>query len=101
MHYVNTAFDFFGNCLLEKRKFLMLLNHDIFAKSNKNKVLLISRSFSFSFLEDKKLKKLAVALTLLIVLSLKSNIFYSFCLLVKICLHCINLQSQGTTLNHL
>ena len=76
MHHVNTAFDFFGNCLLEKGKFLMSLNNHIFVKGNKNKVLVIYWSFYFYFLEDKKLKKLAVALTLLIVLSLKSNIFY-------------------------
>ena len=54
----------------------MSLNNHIFVKGNKNKVLVIYWSFYFYFLEDKKLKKLAVALTLLIVLSLKSNIFY-------------------------
>ena len=45
------------------------------------------------------LKKLAVALTLVTALSLNSNVFCWFCLLVKIPLHCVNLQRQGTTLN--
>ena len=69
MHYVNTPFDFFGggNCLLEKES-MLLLNH-VFVQSNKNKLLLIYCSFSFFFLKDKILKKLTVALKLLIVLS--------------------------------
>ena len=72
MHYANTAFDFLGNC--QKKERMLLLNHHIFLQSNKNKVLLIFCSFSFFFLKDKKLNKLAVALKLLAVISLNSNV---------------------------
>ena len=56
----------------------------------------------FLFFKDKKLKKLVVALKFLYflaVLSLNSNVFCWFYLLVKTPLHCINLQREGTTLN--
>ena len=68
----------------------------IFLCNKNNKVLLIYCSFSFFFfLKDQKLKKLALTLKLLTVLSFNSNVFWYFCLLVKIPLHCINLQRQG------
>ena len=51
---------------------MLLLNLHIFVWSNKNKVLLICCSF---FLKNKKLNKLAVALKLLTILSLNSNVF--------------------------
>ena len=76
VHYVNTAFDFLGNCLLEKRKYVAI-ESSYFSVEYKNKVLLIYCSFSsfFFFLKDKKLKKLAVTLKLFTVLSLNSNVF--------------------------
>ena len=68
----------------------------------KNEVLLINCSFSYLFfsLKDKKLKKLAVALKFvyfLTVLSLNSNVFCLFYLLVKIPLHCMIFKRR----NHL
>ena len=57
MHYVNTAFDFLGNCLLEKGKYVAIESYFCVYK---NKVLLIY--CSFFFWKYKKLKKLAVAL---------------------------------------
>ena len=63
---------------------MLLLNHHIFAQSNKNEVLEIYCSFSIIiiiiiiiiiFWEDMKLKKLAVALKFVTVLSLNSNVF--------------------------
>ena len=75
MHYVKKAFDFLGNCLLEKEKYVVI-ESSYFSVGYKNKVLLIYCSFSFFlFLKDKKLKKLAVALKLLAVLSLNSSVF--------------------------
>ena len=75
MHYVKKAFDFLGNCLLEKEKYVVI-ESSYFSVGYKNKVLLIYCSFSFSLLlKDKKLKKLAVALKLLTVLSLNSSVF--------------------------
>ena len=74
VHYVKTAFDFLVNCLLEKGKYFVIESY--FSVGYKNKVLLIYCSFSFFlFLKDKKLKKLAVALKLLAVLSLNSVVF--------------------------
>ena len=81
MHYVNTAFHFGGNCLLEKGKYIVMNYHIFFLCSilvyNKNEVLQIYCSFSifFFFLIDNKLIKLAVALKFLTVLSLNSNVF--------------------------
>ena len=75
MHYVKKAFDFLGNCLLEKEKYVVI-ESSYFSVGYKNKVLLIYCSFSFFLLlKDKKLKKLAVALKLLTVLSLNSSVF--------------------------
>ena len=78
------------------------MNHRIFVKSNKNEVLLIYCSFSFFFLlKDKILKKLAAVFKFLYFLTILSLNFDAFCwfyLLVKIPLHCINLQREGTTL---
>ena len=55
---------------------MLLLNHHIFVKSNKNKVFLIyCSSSSFFFLKENKLKRFAVALKLLTVSSLNSNVF--------------------------
>ena len=60
---------------------MLLLNRHIFAQSNKNEVLEIYCSFSIIiiiiiiFWEDMKLKKLAVALKFVTVLSLNSNVF--------------------------
>ena len=56
---------------------MLLLNHHIFVLSSKNKVLLIYSAFIYLFiyLKDNKLKKLAVALKFLTVLSLNSNVF--------------------------
>ena len=51
----------------------------------------------YFFLKDMKLKELAVALKFLTVLSLNSNVFCLFYLLVKIPF--LNLQREGTTLN--
>ena len=75
VHYVKKAFDFLGNCLLEKEKYVVI-ESSYFSVGYKNKVLLIYCSFSFFLLlKDKKLKKLAVALKLLTVLSLNSSVF--------------------------
>ena len=72
MHYVNTAFHFLGNGLLEKGKYVVI-ESSYFCVSSKNKVLLIYCSFYlFIYLKDNKLKKLAVALKFLTVLSLNS-----------------------------
>ena len=35
MYYVNTAFDFLGNCLLEKKKYVFI-ESSYFVQSNKN-----------------------------------------------------------------
>ena len=75
MHYVNTTFDFWGNSLLEKGKYLVI-ESSYLNQSNENEVLQIY--CSFSFLKDKKSNKLVVALEFLYfltVLSLYSNAF--------------------------
>ena len=69
MHYLNTAFNFGGNYLLEKGKYVV-----IESSVYENKILLTYCSFSF-FLKD---NKLAVVLKLLTVLKLVSAIFYQF-----------------------
>ena len=79
MHYVNTTFDFGGDSLLEKGKYLAIIFSYfkyIFAYSNKNEVLPIYCRFSFIlfylfFLKD-KLKILAVALKFLYFLKVLS-----------------------------
>ena len=59
MHYVNTAFDFLVNYLLEKIKYVVIeSSYFCIIKKNANKLVL------FFFVKDKKLKKLAVALKL-------------------------------------
>ena len=58
MHYVNTAFDFLVNYLLEKIKYVVIeSSYFRIIKKNVNKLVLF-------FVKDKKLKKLAVALKL-------------------------------------
>ena len=67
---------FFGGFPFRKGKGMLLLNHHIFVRSKKNEVLQIYCSFSiFICLKDKKLRKLAVALTFLTVLSLSLHVF--------------------------
>ena len=78
MHYVNTAFDFLANCLLEKGKYVVI-------QSNENEDLqFYCRGLSFFFLKGKTLNKLDVALNFLTILSLNSNAFCQSYLLVKI-----------------
>ena len=69
MHCVNTAFDFWGNCLLEKGKYVVIESSYFCVK-----FYWLIAAFIF-FLKDKELKKLAVALKFLTVLSLNSNVF--------------------------
>ena len=58
MHYVNTAFNFLVNYLLEKIKYVVIeSSYFRIIKKNVNKLVLF-------FVKDKKLKKLAVALKL-------------------------------------
>ena len=57
--YINTAFDFLVNYLLEKIKYVVIeSSYFCIIKKNANKLVL------FFFVKDKKLKKLAVALKL-------------------------------------
>ena len=93
MHYLNTAFDYWG-IVFQKRE-SMLLNHHIFVQSNKNEVLLIYCSCSF-FLKDKILKKLAVTVKFLTVSSLKC-----FLLLLFACNNPCPLCKSSKTKNHL
>ena len=55
MHYVNTAFDFLGNYLLEKIKYVVI---------ESSYFCIIKKVLVLFFKKDKKLKKLAVALKL-------------------------------------
>ena len=58
MHYVNTAFDFLVNYLLEKIKYVVI-ESSYFRIMKKMPI-----NWFFYFVKDKKLKKLAVALKL-------------------------------------
>ena len=77
MHYFNTAFDLLGNCLLEKRNYVVIESSYYCVKYIINmKFYRFIAAFLFFFvLKDKKLKKLAVALKFLTVLSLNSSVF--------------------------
>ena len=61
MHYVNTAFNFLVNYLLEKIKYVVIESSYFCIIKKKRSINWFS---FFFFLKDKKLKKLAVALKL-------------------------------------
>ena len=76
MHYVNTTFDFLGNSLSEKEKCLVIESYFC----NKNEVLLIYCGFSFWKIRIKEIGCSFEVLLFPTILSLKSNVFASFCL---------------------
>ena len=102
MHYGNTTFDFLGNSLLEKEKYLVIESSN-FLQSNSKEVSKIYCSFSFvkisEIKETSSFGSSFQVLHLFTVLSLTSDVFCKFYFRVKTPLHCINLQREGTVLN--
>ena len=102
MHYGNTTFDFLGNSLLEKEKYLVIESSN-FLQSNSKEVSKIYCSFSFvkisEIKETSSFGSSFQVLHLFTVLSLTSDVFCKFYFRVKTPLHCINLQREGTALN--
>ena len=102
MHYVNTTFDFLGNSLLEKEKYLVIESSN-FLQSNSKEVSKIYCSFSFvkrsEIKETSSFGSSFQVRHLFTVLSLNSDGFCQFYFLVKTPLHCTNLQREGTILN--
>ena len=94
MHYVNTALYFFVNCLLEKENYVVIEVLQIYC----NFSFFSFFSFFFFFLKDEKLKKLAVALKFLTVLSLNSNVFL---LILFACKDPPSLYKSSKRRNHL